>query len=703
MQQAMALLERVLPGRGAEFEMEQIQPDQGRDVFSVGRRGDKVLLRGNNTISLCMALHWYLKYVAKVHLTWCGSRVDLPERLTLPEKVYTQVVPQKFRSYMNYCTFNYSASWWDWARWEKELDFMALCGVNLPLFTVGLEGVWQETMLEMGFTAEESRAFLSGPAFLAWQWMTNIEGFRGPLPQSWIDQHVALGKQIMNRMRELGMQPIQQGFSGFVPRACMEKFPEAKIQLKKDWCWIQGTAQLDPTDPLFQQMGRVFLEKQKALFGAYGYYAADPFHEGEPPEDSTEYLNAVGRASHKLFKDFDENAVWVMQSWSIRKDIATVVPKNGLLILDLAGYKHEDLDYFWGYPFVTGNLHNFGGRTNLHGDMPRLAQNQFVQLKKQADNVCGTGLFMEGIIQNPVYYDLAFEMLTYPEERDLQDWLREYQIRRYGAAGEKTQQAWNILLQTVYAPETNGVEKSSMLCARPALDVKKSGPNDGFLVPYGNKKLLKALQLLLEEPAKSDGYVYDAADWMRQILSNEAQQINRRLTNAFKNGERETFDREADAFLALLEDVDTLLAGRPEFSLEKWIGDARRWGETEEEKALYELNASVMVTLWGEDEAPGIFDYSWREWSGLLGGFYRVRWEMFFDFLRAKLENGEPYNGLGLPLCYGRETFRANAFYEKMADFEVEWVHRHKTFPQQKRDVMQEVRRLMEKYQERIG
>lgn len=703
MQKAMELLERVLPGHGQAFLMEMIESNAGRDVFEVDRTENQIVLRGSNTISLCMALHWYLKYVAQVHVSWCGSRMELPERLPLPEQKYNQIVEQKYRSYMNYCTFNYSASWWDFKRWEQEIDFMALCGVNLPLCTVGLEGVWQAALLELGFTEQETREFLSGPAFLAWQWMTNVEGFCGPLPQNWIDSHVALGQKIMHRMRELGMQPIQQGFSGYVPRKMKEKFPNARIQLQVDWCGLPGTAQLDPTDPLFQKAGRIFLEKQQELFGAYGYYAADPFHEGAPPEDTADYLNAVGRASHKLLKQFDKNAVWVMQSWSIRKEIAAVVPKEDLLILDLAGYKHEQTDYFWGYPFVTGNLHNFGGRTNLHGDMPRLAENQFCQIKKKADNVCGTGLFMEGIMQNPAYYDLAFEMLTYPGARNLDEWVQGYIRRRYGKSCACWTSAWDILLKTVYAPETNGVERSSMICARPALDVQKSGPNEGFLVPYGNKRLRYALNLLLEMESDADGYWYDAADLLRQALSNYAQTLQRKTAQAFKNREQTVFDASARAFLELLEDVDALLDGRPEFSLEKWIREARWWGQSEAEQNLYEWNASVLLTLWGGEEDPHIFDYAWREWSGLIDGFYKVRWEKFFDFLRGHLQAGTEYNGMGIRQVHGREAFRATPFYEELADFETAWTRKRKTFPQEKRGGRETVRRLLHKYENIIA
>jgi len=34
--------------------------------------------------------------------------------------------------------------WWDWKRWEKEIDWMALQGINLPLAFTGQEAIWQK-------------------------------------------------------------------------------------------------------------------------------------------------------------------------------------------------------------------------------------------------------------------------------------------------------------------------------------------------------------------------------------------------------------------------------------------------------------------------------------------------------------------------------------------------------------------------------
>ena len=176
------------------------------------------------------------------------------------------------------------------------------------------------------------------------------------------------------------------------------------------WCNFPITYQLDPTDPVFKKFGTALLEKQRQLFGAYHYYACDPFHENAPSIKTRDYLWKVGRAIDSMYKDFDKDSVWVMQSWSLREQIVKSVPKERLLILDIDGQKYKETDNFWGYEFVLGNIHNFGDRNTLHGSIKALADNPYAAL--DCDNCVGTGLFMEGIFQNPLYYDLAFQMLT---------------------------------------------------------------------------------------------------------------------------------------------------------------------------------------------------------------------------------------------------------------------------------------------------
>lgn len=676
-QVAYNLIERVTPGYKSQFKLELIEPVDGQDAYEIAAEGSKIVLRGNNTVSLATAYNQYLKYTCNAHVSWFGNQLNLPQTLPLPTKEIKNTINGKYRVYMNYCTVSYTASWWNWDRWQKELDYMAMNSINMPLSVVGLEAVWYNTLLKYKFTDEEARKFLAGPGHFAWQWMQNLQSYGGPLPESWIKSHAELGKKIIDRQLELGMQPIQQGFSGYVPRELKDKFPEAKIQLQPSWCGFTGAAQLDPTDPLFSSFGRDFLEEEKKLFGAHGVYAADPFHESRPPVDTPEYLSAVGHSIYKLFKDFDPSSIWAMQAWSLREPIVKAVPKDDLLILDLNGGKSTQANTCWGYPVVAGNLHNFGGRINLHGDLRLLASNQYASAKQKSPNVCGSGLFMESIEQNPVYYDLAFEMPLHAGKVDIEEWLSRYAERRYGAGSDNARKAWMCLLEGPYRPGTNGTERSSIIAARPALNVKKSGPNAGLGIPYSPLLLIRAEGLLLKDADRlkdSSPYRFDIVDVQRQLMSNLGQAIHKKAAAAFVAKDKDAFALHSARFLEMLHDADILLRTRPEFNFDKWLTDARSWGTTDEEKDLLEKDATALVTIWGADGDPLIFDYSWREWTGLIENYYLKRWEKFYAMLQQHLNEGTNYQEIGLPQTHGREAFRANDFYSRLGDWELEFV-----------------------------
>lgn len=490
-----------------------------------------------------------------------------------------------------------------------------------------------------------------------------------------------------------------------------DKYPDAHIAQQPEWYGFEGVYQLDPIDPLFQDMGRKFMESQDELFGSYGLYAADPFHESHPPVEGDEYLNKVGDTIWDLIHNFDSDGTVVMQAWSIREHIATRFPKENLIIMDLGGWKHKQTKNFWGYPFVIGNLHNFGGRINLHGDIPLISSNQYAKVKETSPNVIGRGLFMESVCQNPMYYAMAFEMPLHEGAIDAEEWLDKYATRSYGAKSESATKAWHILLESAYKKGTNGVESSSMICARPALRAKRSGPNAGFNIPYDPKQIIEAQGYLLKDVNKlknSTIYRQDIVDVQRQIMTNLAQVIHHSIADSYERGDIEAFNRKVDTFLTLLLDADRLLSTRTEWNFDKWISDARSWGTTTKEKDLYERDATTLVTIWGFSEGVEckIFDYSWREWGGLIRRFYYPRWKMFYEMLSDEAANGTPYSDTSaMPTGDGsatftRESFRANEFYNKLADWEINFADTPKSDidPQPKGDEIEITKELFAKY-----
>ena len=201
---ARGVLRRILPLRAHQFVFEQIDADKGNDVFEVAQgENGKIIVRGNTGVSICSGLNWYLKYHCNCSVAWSGNQLKLPAVLPVVKAKIRKVSPYKKRVYLNYCVFSYTTPWWGWDRWQREIDIMALNGINMPLQVVGQEAVWLATFKKFGLTEKEMQKFFVGPSYFAWAWMTNLDSVGGPLPMSWIKSHTTLGQKICNRQREL--------------------------------------------------------------------------------------------------------------------------------------------------------------------------------------------------------------------------------------------------------------------------------------------------------------------------------------------------------------------------------------------------------------------------------------------------------------------------------------------------------------------
>lgn len=677
-------LDRNLSNIKDKFVVNIIENDI--DNFEIYCEDGKICVNANNVISACHGIYEYLKKYCNVQYSWCGNSEIKLDDVTLFDGVMTKTIEQKYRVYMNYCTLNYTMSWWDFDRWEKEIDFMAMNGINMPLAVVGTEAVWFETLIQLGFTDDEALSTVSGPAFWAWQLMTNIEGYLPPKNKKYVYERLELGKKILARYLEFGMQPIQQGFSGFVPMLMKQKYPNEKIYEQVGWCKYPKTAQLDPTSDFFNRVGTTYLNKMDELFGNHHFIACDPFHEGTPPRQDKKYLNSVGKAIDKMLYDFDSDSVWVMQGWTPQKDIVTAIPKDRLLILDLDSDRTA-IEYPWvhekGYAIVTGMLHNFGGKNAMQGHLQDHCKNNFYRLKQKGINVLGAGMFMEGIEQNPVIYDLQFQMLTHNEPMDFEKWLDSYILRRYGVINDTLKEVWKILLETCY--RNDGYEENrvgSCLASRPQLMPIMTGPCCYTKVHYDTKKFEKAVNLfasLSDELRSNDAYQYDLCDMIRQVLSNRFYDNQLEFKKAYKGiRNRKKLESIAKSQLELLDDLDKFLSNRSEMTLARWVNMAQNLATDDEEKRYFDFNARTQITLWGDinGDTSQLFDYAWKEWSGLIKGYYYPRWQIFYDeIINAVKHHRFPIlqNGDWIQ----RNTYRKYKIGKKIEKFEQSWIRKY--------------------------
>ncbi|EMS50400.1 hypothetical protein TRIUR3_11279 [Triticum urartu] len=633
-------------------------------------------IQGNTAVELASGLHWYLKYWCGVHISWDktgGAQLaSVPSPGSLPRVKETAVKverPVPWNYYQNVVTSSYSFVWWDWRRWEKEIDWMALQGINLPLAFTGQEAVWQKVFKSFNVTDRDLDDFFGGPAFLAWARMGNLHAWGGPLSQNWLDQQLALQKKILSRMIELGMVPVLPSFSGNVPVACKKLFPSASITRLGEWNTVDGNPRwcctyiLDPSDALFIDVGQAFI-KQQMKVKVISF--SDTFNENTPPTNEPAYISSLGSAIYQAMSRGNKDAVWLMQGWLFYSDAAFwkesqmkallhSVPIGKMMVLDLfADVKPiwQTSSQFYGVPYIWCMLHNFGGNIEMYGVLDSISSGPIDARRSYNSTMVGVGMCMEGIEHNPVVYELMSEMAFRSQKVEVEDWLKSYSYRRYGQSNVEIQKAWAILYHTIYNctdgiadhnkdyivefPDISPSSFSSQYSKRKIISHVRKHPR--FLgevsasLPqphlwYSTEEAVKSLELFLKAgnglsesltyraQVKSVVLVkkkYDLVDLTRQSLSKLANKVYLDAMDSYQKRDSSGLNFHTKKFLELIMDIETLLASDDNFLLGPWLETAKSLAMTEDERKQYEWNARTQVTMWYDDtktEQSKLHDY----------------------------------------------------------------------------------------------
>ena len=645
------LVKRVLPGYESSFVF-KVSDDvvSEEDFFELSSDGDKIQIAANNRISAATGLNWYLKYFCNCSLSFCEDQLNLPTRLPKIKEKVRKSTSLTRNFYMNYCTFSYTTAFWDWERWEREIDLMALNGINTPMAMVGVEAVWRNTLLRFGYTDREVKEFLCGPGYFAWLWMSNLEGHGGPLPDEWFDRQIALQKKIVKRMREWGMSPVFQAFFGMVPNSLQAKYPESAYSDQGKWAEFQRPVVLLSTDPLFKQMAEVWYQEYEKLFGRTTCFAGDLFHEGGNTAGLDVAKIATGVQSCML--DYESDAQWFIQCWggNPRNDLLQGLDKKHTVIIDLAAEfwsRWKERKGFGGFPWVWSHVTNYGGNVGLHGRLDAIATGVLhgrydVDASK---SMLGTSSTPEGIEINPVAFDLANEMRWRTDSVAMRQWIVDYAHRRYGTANRHLAEAWLVFYETAYGSfEGHRRPSESVFCAKPSLKGESITASSWSQckIFYNPDKYAAGVKQFLKPAGKlrdTATYRYDVVDMVRQYLSDLGRDAYLKLVDAYKANNKADFEIQSARFLEIMLDQDQLLSTHAYFHVGRWLEQARSASSVKEIQDLYELNARQLIGTWTVQETV-LRDYAHREWGGMLKDYYYPRWKNYLTFLSKRL-NGE--------------------------------------------------------------
>lgn len=627
---------------------------EGHDQYIISAENGRLKIEASSGVALCHAFYSWVRRCHAGIMTWSGQRFDA-RQMRLPEKPVAVVSPYRDHQYFNVVTFGYTMAYWDQARWDREVDWMALHGIDMPLAITGQEYVERIVFRKLGLSLEEIKAWETGPAHLPWKRMGNIGGnaYEGPLSDAWLQKQVDLERHLLERYRTLGMKPICPAFSGFVPEAFGKHFGGA-TQVGWNWAFKEGNMlnhRLMPDSPWFTRVGKLFVETWDSVFSPCKYYLSDSFNEMTIPTDTltlTAYGDSIWASIHRA----NPNAVWVMQGWTLgyqRKEwgsgrlrsLLKGVPDDRFMLLDMAtdynkdiwhnGYNWDSFPRFYNKEWVWSVIPNMGGKTIKTGKIDYYANGRLDALRSDnRGHLTGYGIAPEGIENNEMLYELIADGGWTDAPIDLDEWLEGYALSRYGLYNKGVKAYYDGLRHSVYSTFFDHPRFNWQFAVR-----AKRG--DGTF----NEAYYKGVEQWIDNaPSEVSPYMLeDMAEAVAFYCGAKADSLLCVYKDLVDKGQKSEARKLAPVLRRLLMSVDTAMTLHPDYNLSEWEGKAQRMASTRQEAKTFAVNARRLVSTWmpltPSDNRP-IDDYSSRVWSGLVRDYYLPRMENYMNQLLGK-------------------------------------------------------------------
>jgi alpha-N-acetylglucosaminidase len=373
-----------------------------------------VQIRGSSGVAIASGLRHYLWHYANTSFSWWGDNLqNLPragESLPSVPGLIRRSTTLKYRMAINSCAFGYTTPYWNFTRWVREIDLMALRGVNVVNQHEGGAWVYQQVFMQLGLNRSE----------LPFPGVSHGQGygiFEGPRPQAFIESHLKLQQAVVAQMATFGMAPLLQVWGGNVPDTFADHYPNAKILARPGT--VPGGAMpggivgdvLHPDDPMYGDIGSLFVKVARKAFGGLGHFydGGTWFDEANTQFLNVSYVQSVARASYDAMAAADPDAVWIDSAWrfgatpsfwesnggAAMKAYLTAFPYGRHVSRNIAADKEgasfcpnlmnssapcrnntnlwNASSSFFNTSWIYGQVQNFGGRPGIYGRLDSAA------------------------------------------------------------------------------------------------------------------------------------------------------------------------------------------------------------------------------------------------------------------------------------------------------------------------------------------
>ncbi|MDY7010464.1 MAG: alpha-N-acetylglucosaminidase TIM-barrel domain-containing protein [Planctomycetota bacterium] len=646
---------KKLSGRG----LVKVSPEHpGLDGFVIKTisSGDKnyLVLSGSMDRSVLYAVYHLLENFCDVGFFGDGDRIPKKAGIAFGELDLSERPQFAGRENIQACAFHYSMQYWSFADWKREIDWTAKKKFNLIDTSFGGEIIRQKVYAQFGIDTGK--------------------------PTPWEIHKGNLAKRVIQYAHQLGMETVSPGFRGGVHAKFHEAFPKAKY-FEADWLGIKSYT-LHPADPLFVKLGVAFLKEYNRTCGSSHIYNFDPYPEtsiGSTVQEKNAVMSSFAKSVVKMIKGADEQGKWRCSGWAFAyskdywtgkavKNFLDAIPDDMLIVNDIraeAQPVHKRLDFFYGKSWGFGVLHSMGGWTSLHGDLADLIKrvNQVADDPK-ANRCVNYYINPEIIRHNFIYFDLAARLAWNPKSVELDEFINNYSLRRYGEQGAAGMaRCWKELAGSVYGKQINRG-------GDPVIPLYQE--RIGGAWPYNNPakpklreilakrfpfiiSLRNAMDTALKESVRlSDNRFYqtDLVDMLRQYLGERFNYHIVHLYKAFAEGDSRLFEEHAKAICHVMENQIKLLSCHEDYWVETELSKARKLPAR---ASLIPNDQDIRQrysALLGMKRYPVLADYARKDMYELLRFYYYPRVVTYISHLRYALKDSLEINNQKLDRDY---------------------------------------------------
>ncbi|MGI8415364.1 MAG: alpha-N-acetylglucosaminidase TIM-barrel domain-containing protein [Nakamurella sp.] len=619
------------------------------ESFRISGKTGNIAVTASTTSAALMGVGWYLKYVAHADVGLGTAAPNLLRKLPAPDGPITQTAQTSNRYVFNDTNDGYSDPDLDWAGWQKQLDMLALHGINEVYVTPGTEAVYEQLMQKYGYSAADVRAWIPQPAHQPWWLLQNMSSQSAQMSQSQIDARAALGRKIANRARDLGIVPVLPGFFGTVPADFQTRNPGSNVVPQGTWEGYQRPGWLDPTNAIFDSVAADYYKIADKVLGASTMYKMDPLHEGGTA-GAVKVPAAAGFIESALQKAHP-SATWVILGWQSNPSAAVlsgIRDKSHLLIVDGLSDRYATWrpDTKWpAAPYTFGSIYDFGGHTTVGANMQVWLDRYFGEIGSRGSNLSGIAIMPEGFYNNPAAFELLAELPWHTTTFSLSGWLRNYAQGRYGTASAAA--AWTTMAATAYSEPADGWSEpaDSLFGAQPSLTASTAATWSPTEQRYDTAAFETALPQLISAAGSATqkaAYNYDLTDVTQQVISNRARVLLPQINAAYQAKDTDKFTALTADWMKLIKLLDTVVGTNSNFLLGTRLANITKVATTPADAQNLQYDLLQLYTVWGSRIGfnSGLGDYANREWQGLVGDYYAGRWQSYFDTLTTALKTG---------------------------------------------------------------